>query len=83
MSVHEKYVSEACVLDYTVPLGSFTTSVLCPGTEYTGTHILGLPFIVFYDFTIIGLHIVLLFICKKYVWDPFDAVDVKKGDSDK
>jgi len=54
-----------------------------PALNTLEPHILGLPFIVFYDFTIIGLHIVLLFICKKYVWDPFDAVDVKKGDSDK
>jgi hypothetical protein len=41
-------------------------------------HVLGLPFIVFYDFAIIFVHIALTFVAKKYTWDSFDKDAAKE-----
>ena len=35
--------------------------------------ILGLPFVVFLQYLVIFLQLLLCVFCKKYVWDPFDA----------
>ena len=42
--------------------------------------ILGLPFIVFWQYLMISLHIVLCIICKKFIWDPFDADQGRDGE---
>ncbi len=42
--------------------------------------ILGLPFVVFWQYALIALHIILCIVCKRYVWDTFDAHDDQGGE---
>ncbi len=41
--------------------------------------VLGLPFVVFWEFLAIVLLIVLLIVCKNYAWDTFDREDSEGG----
>lgn len=49
-----------------------------PAINSLEPHVLGLPFVVFYEFVIIAIHIAELFVCAKYVWDPFDKFDIRE-----
>jgi hypothetical protein len=42
--------------------------------------VLGLPFVVFWQYFLITLHFILCVVCAVCVWDPFDA-NQKGGDA--
>ncbi len=43
-----------------------------PALNTLEPHILGLPFVVFWEIFVWALQVAMLFITAKYVWDPFD-----------
>lgn len=42
-------------------------------------YILGLPFVVFLQYLVLFLQLLLCIFCKKFVWDPFDADSDEEG----
>lgn len=53
-----------------------------PALNTLEPRILGIPFIVFYDFVLYAAHIALMFLAKRYAWDEFTA-DSQEGGADR
>lgn len=53
-----------------------------PALNRIDPKVLGLPFVVFWQYALIAAHIVLLVFSAYKVWDPFDAVETEEKKED-
>ena len=69
MKLTAKFAFWSCAVIWVLILLPF----FVPALNTITPHVLGLPFVVFWQYMLIALHLVLCVICQKYVWDPFEA----------
>lgn len=69
MKLTTKFALGACLVIWVMAVLPF----FVPALNSMEPLVFGLPFVVFWEGLALVLHIVLLFICEKYVWDGFDG----------
>lgn len=74
MKLSAKFAFWSCVVIWIFALLPF----FVPALNTLKPLVLGLPFVVFWEYLAIVLHVLLCLFCAKYVWDSFDADETKE-----
>lgn len=76
MKLSARFAFWACVVIWFFALLPF----FVPALNTLEPLVLGLPFVVFWQYLMLVLHVILCVFCAKYVWDSFDANEKEVGD---